>query len=73
MIQKMANQMLRSNPLFQRAQQMAQGKSEEELKQIANNLCKQRGINIDEAYAQFEKQFSGIMGKQSWYKPIRFI
>lgn len=65
MIQKMANQMLRSNPLFQRAMQMAHGKSEEELKQIANNLCKQRGINIDEAYAQFEKQFSGIMGKQN--------
>ena len=65
MIQKMANQMLRSNPLFQRAMQMAQGKSEEELKQIANNLCKQRGINIDEAYAQFEKQFSGMMGKNN--------
>ena len=65
MIQKMANQMLRSNPLFQRAMQMAHGKSEEELKQIANNLCKQRGINIDEAYAQFEKQFSGMMGKNN--------
>lgn len=36
MIQQMVNQTLRSNPLFQRAQQMAQGKSEEELKQIAN-------------------------------------
>lgn len=65
MTKQMVNQMLRSNPLFQRAKQMAQGKSEEELKQIANNLCKQRGINIDEAYAQFEKQFSGIMGKQN--------
>ena len=65
MIQKMANQMLRSNPLFQRAMQMAHGKSEEELKQIANNLCKQRGINIDEAYAQFEKQFSGMIGKNN--------
>lgn len=65
MTQQMVNQMLRSSPLFQRAMQMAQGKSEEELKQIANNLCKQMGINIDEAYAQFEKQFSGIMGKQN--------
>lgn len=63
MMQQMVNQMLRSNPLFQRAQQMAQGKSEEELKQIANNLCKQRGIDLNEAYAQFEKQFSGMMGK----------
>lgn len=61
MIQKMMNQMLKSNPLFQRAMQMAQGKSEDELKQIANNLCKQRGIDIDEAYKQFEQQFSGMM------------
>lgn len=65
MIQKMANQMLRSNPLFQRAMQMAHGKSEEELKQIANNLCKQRGIDLNEAYKQFEQQFSGMMGKQN--------
>lgn len=57
--------MLRSNPLFQRAMQMAHGKSEEELKQIANNLCKQRGIDINEAYKQFEQQFSGMMGKQN--------
>ena len=65
MIQQMANQMLKNNPLFQRAMQMAQGKSEDELRQIANNLCKQRGINIDEAYKQFEQQFSGVMGKQN--------
>ena len=65
MIQQMANQMLRSNPLFQRAMQMAHGKSEEELKQIANNLCKQRGIDINEAYKKFEQQFSGMMGKQN--------
>lgn len=65
MIQQMANQMLKNNPLFQRAMQMAQGKSEDELKQIANNLCKQRGIDIDEACKQFEQQFSGMMGKQN--------
>lgn len=65
MIQQMANQMLKNNPLFQRAMQMAQGKSEDELRQIANNLCKQRGIDIDEAYKQFEQQFSGMMGKQN--------
>ena len=61
----MIQKMLRSNPLFQRAMQMAHGKSEEELKQIANNLCKQRGIDLNEAYAQFEKQFSEMMGKQN--------
>ena len=35
-----------NNPLFQRAQQMAQGKSEKELEQTAANLCQQRGINM---------------------------
>lgn len=65
MIQKMARQMIGNNPLFQRAQQMASGKSEEELKQIANNLCKQRGINIEEAYEQFERQFGGMFGKHN--------
>lgn len=62
MIQQMANQMLRSNPLFQRAMQMANGKSEEELKQIANNLCKQRGIDLNEAFQQFQKQMEMFGG-----------
>lgn len=35
---------------------MAQGKSENELKQVANNLCKQRGISLDDAYNQFQNQ-----------------
>lgn len=65
MMQQAINQMLKSNPLFQRAQQMAQGKSEEELRQIANNLCKQRGIDFDEAYGQFKKQFSNLAGRQN--------
>ena len=65
MMQQVVNQMLKSNPLFQRAQQMAQGKSEDELKQIANNLCKQRGIDLEEAYAQFQQQFSGMMGNNN--------
>lgn len=65
MMQQAINQMLRNNPLFQRAQQMAQGKSEEELKQIACNLCKQRGIDMEQAHKQFEQQFSGIVGKHN--------
>ena len=52
-------QQLQNNSLFQRAQQMAKGKSEEELKQVCKNLCQQRGINIDEAAAQFKSQFGG--------------
>lgn len=53
-----------SNPMFQRAKQMAQGKSENELKQIANNLCKQRGININDAYKQFQAQMQGMFGNR---------
>ena len=39
---------------------MAQGKSENELKQVAVNLCKQRGININEAYKQFQNFMGGM-------------
>lgn len=62
MMQQMLNQMMNNNPLFKRAQEMAKGKSQDELKQVANNLCKQRGINIEDAYKQFQKQF-GCMFK----------
>jgi hypothetical protein len=48
---------MQNNPLFQRAQQMAAGKSPQELQQIAKNLCQQRGINMDEAYRQFKQMF----------------
>lgn len=57
MILKMMQGQLQNNPLFRRAQQMADGKSEKELEQIAKNLCEQRGINIDQAMEQFKKQF----------------
>ena len=50
-------QQLQSNPLFQRAQQMSQGTTEQELQQICKNLCQQRGLNLDEAMAQFKSQF----------------
>lgn len=58
MMLKMMQGQLQNNPLFRRAQQMADGKSEKELEQIAKNLCEQRGINIDQAMEQFKKQFS---------------
>lgn len=53
---------LLSHPLFKRAQEMAQGKSETELQQIALNLCKERGLDFEEAFAAFQKQF-GISQK----------
>ena len=61
---KQIEKMFGSNPMFQRAKQMAQGKSENELKQIANNSCKQRGININDAYKQFQAQMQGMFGNR---------
>ena len=60
MIQNMIQQMIKGNPLYKRAEQMAQGKSENELKQVAVNLCQQRGININEAYKQFQNFMGGM-------------
>lgn len=48
---------LLSHPLFKRAQEMAKGKSEAELQQIALNLCKERGLDFEEAFTAFQKQF----------------
>jgi hypothetical protein len=55
MVSQMMNQQLQNNPLFQRAQQMAQGKSPQELEQVAKNLCQQRGIDLDSAMKQFQQ------------------
>ena len=57
MMKNMMNQMMKNNPMFQRAIQMAQGKSQNELEQIAENLCKQRGIKIEDAKKQFSSMF----------------
>lgn len=46
------------NPLFKRAEEMAKGKSPQEIEQIAINLCKQRGLNFDEALQQFKQLYS---------------
>lgn len=46
-----------NNPLFERAKQMANGKSDEQLMQTAKNLCKQQGIDFDTAFAQFKQQY----------------
>lgn len=50
-----------SNPLYQRAQQMAQGKNEQQLEQTAENLCRQRGIDMQQALKQFQ-QFKKMFG-----------
>lgn len=60
MMNQAMNQMMarfQNNPFFQQAQQMAQGKSDEELKQTCMNICKNRGINFNQAMSQFQSQF----------------
>ncbi len=49
--------LISSNPLFQKAYQMAQGKSNDELQSIAANMCKERGVDMQSAFAAFKQQF----------------
>lgn len=44
------------NPIMQRAMQMGQGKSEEQLRETARNLARQNGMD-DNAFNQFIGQF----------------
>ena len=55
----MFQQNLQANPLFKRAQQMAEGKTPEQLQQVAQNLCQQKGIDMNQALQQFQAQFGG--------------
>ena len=50
-----------SNPLFQRAQEMAKGKNSQELQQVAMNICQEKGIDINQAYESFKQQFKGLI------------
>ena len=53
-IQAMVNLAMKNNPMFKRAQQMMQGKNEQQLEELAKNLCKQKGIDLDTAVKQFQ-------------------
>ena len=53
-IQAMVNLAMRNNPMFKRVQQMMQGKNEQQLEELAKNLCKQRGVDLDTAVKQFQ-------------------
>lgn len=49
----MMQQMFGNHPLFQRAQMMLQGKTEKAQMKVIENLCKQRGISLDQLKAMF--------------------
>lgn len=51
---------LQNNPLFNQAQQMAQGKTPQEIQQICANICKSKGLDINQAWSQFQSQFPGL-------------
>lgn len=50
-------QQLSADPRFQQAQRMASGKSPDEIRAICQNVCKQHGIDFDQAYQRFQSQF----------------
>lgn len=59
-MQAMMMGQMQNNPVFRQAQQMAQGKTPEQLKQTCENLCKQYGISYEEAWNRFQSQFTGL-------------
>lgn len=63
MSQQMMNMMMsrfQGDPRFQQAQQMSQGKTEDQVKMICQNFCKSRGIDFDQAMSQFQSQMQGF-------------
>lgn len=53
-------QNLNSNPLFTQAQRMTQGKSEQEIINIAKNICREKGIDFDSALSNFQNMMKGF-------------
>lgn len=60
MFNLIAQSLMKNNPYFKRAVEMSRGKSEEEIMQTAHNLCKNRGMNIDEAFNIFKSEMEKI-------------
>ena len=56
----MFQQNIGSNPLFKQAQKMSQGKNEQEIIQIAKNICKEKGIDFDSAFSTFKSMMGGF-------------
>lgn len=51
-------QLASTSPLYQRAQEMANGKTQQELEQVAKNICEQKGISYDDAFRTFSQMFN---------------
>lgn len=48
-------QQFQGDPLFSRAQEMAKGRTDAECQQVAENLCKNLGIDLNQAYGQYQQ------------------
>lgn len=46
-----------NNPLFQQAQRMAYGKTDEQMKQLCMQVAKQKGLNFQEILNMVQSQF----------------
>lgn len=46
-------QLAASNPAAARALEMSKGKGDDEIRQICENLCRQRGLNFSEVLSNF--------------------
>lgn len=53
---QMIQQQAARNPQFQQLQQICQGKTPEQLRQVAENMCKERGTTYDEVARSFAQQ-----------------
>lgn len=49
----MMQQMFGTNPMFQRAMQMLQGKDHNAQMEVLNNICKQKGISLQQLKQMF--------------------
>lgn len=53
---------LSGNPMFERAQQMVQGKDINQIQEVAKNLCKQRGFDYDKMLSEFQMKMNQNQG-----------
>lgn len=61
MAQAMISNMIRQNPTAQQVMPFIQGKSPQQLEQTARNLCRERGVDVDQMYRQVQMMLQNNM------------
>lgn len=61
MAQAMISNMIRQNPTAQQMMPFIQGKSPQQLEQTARNLCRERGVDVDQMYRQVQMMLQNNM------------